>query len=141
MTRRKRDADSAQLLRRQTVTLHLFPMFAAIMRTIKPAARTIRRRINAPRRPSRLPKRRVQGPRVARLERQINRTGVLVVKEYAFPAFAAVVGTIHAAFVVRSVGVRQSGNKDAIRILRIDQYAADLPRIAQPDVRPGFPGV
>src|SRR5215469_450155 len=98
VTRGQCDAHASEPFRRQPLSCQLLPVIAAVLRTIKPAARAVRRRIDAPRWPPRLPESGINRARIARLEGEINRTSVFVVEENAFPGPATVCGTIDAPF-------------------------------------------
>ncbi len=138
--RRDRDTDPSRFVG-QPVAAKLRPRVAAVRRLVEPGAGSVRRRIDAPRRAARLPQRRVDDLGVAGLEREIHRTCVLVLAEDLLPRVAAVLRAIHAAFGVRSVRMAERGDKQQIGIVRIDDDARDLLRVAQPDVRPGLPCV
>jgi hypothetical protein len=57
------------------------------------------------------------------------------------PVEAAVGGAIHTALVVGGVGVAENGDVDDIGVRGVHDDAADLLRIAESDVLPGFAGV
>src|SRR6267154_245675 len=117
------------------------PMIAAIRRAIQPAARSIRRWVNAPRRPSRLPKRSKNRLRIPRLEGQINPARVFIMKQYFLPAFSAVFRTENAPFRIWPVRMPQGRHKNFVGIARIYEDSSDLPRILQPDMLPRLAGV
>src|SRR5271170_386821 len=135
------DSDAAQSLARKSMGRDLPPIHSAVRGLVKAAARPIRGRIDAPRRAARLPQRRIHNLRIARLETEINRAGVVVLCEDLFPARAAIRRAVHAALCIRPKTVPERGNKYDIRIAGVNQYAADLARIAQTDVPPGRAGV
>src|SRR5947209_2330565 len=58
-----------------------------------------------------------------------------------YPGHAAVYGLVEAALFVRSPEVAQGGDVDDVRILRMDGDGADVVRIGQAHVAPGFAGV
>ena len=91
ITRRKRNPHSSQAFRRQSLSFYLLPMVSAVVRAIKPAARPVRRRVNAPRGPSRLPQRGIYCFRIPRLERQVNRTRVFIMEQHSLPVGTAIV--------------------------------------------------
>ena len=80
IARRKCDADPSESLRWQSLPAHMFPMIASITRAIEPAARSVRRSVDAPRRPPRLPQRGVNYFWIAGLESKIDPARVFVVK-------------------------------------------------------------
>src|SRR5438105_11536031 len=91
---------------------------AAIRRLVEAAAGPVRRRISVPRRAPRLPHRSIDDAWIARLEREVDRAGVLVPVERPGPVFAAVDRTEHAAFGIRSVRVAECGDEHDIRVAR-----------------------
>src|SRR2546421_4992001 len=104
-------------------------MLTAIPGAIQTAARSFRRRVNVPRWPSCLQQGGVNRLGISRLERQIDRSGILVVKKDALPFLAAVFGIENAALGIRSVGMAQCRNEKFFGIVWIDQDARDLPGI------------
>ena len=127
IARRKRDSDSPEAFRRQALSRHRLPVVSAVIRTIQPAAGPTRRRVDAPRRPSCLPQRSVNRSRISRLERQINRSRVLVVEQNLLPLLSSVFRTKNAALLVRSVRVSQRRHKNPVRVARIHQNSSNLP--------------
>src|SRR2546427_199668 len=82
----ERYANSSKPFRWQSLPAHAFPMIASINRPIKPASRSVRGRVDAPWRPSRLPERCVNRFWISWFERYINRAGVFVMKQNLLPA-------------------------------------------------------
>ena len=80
IARRKSDADPAEAFRWQPLPGHVFPVIATVAGAIKATARSVRRRVSAPRWPARLPQCRVNRSRISWLERQIDRSRVFIVK-------------------------------------------------------------
>src|SRR6266852_3687224 len=128
--------DFKKTLRWQSLSGHVIPMVASINRAIKPAARPVRRRVDAPRWPSRLPQRGKNRFRIPRLERDVDPAGVFVVKQNFLPALSPVFRTKHTALQVRPVSMTQRRDENPVRIPRVHDDPSDLPRILQPDVRP-----
>ena len=87
------------------------------------------------------PEARVNNLGIARIELQIRRSGVLVLRQDLLERAAAVGGSIHAALVVRPVRVSEHRYEQPIRVVRIDDDVRDLLTIAQAEVRPGLAGV
>ncbi len=86
LRRRRRDGDAdASRVRRQAVAGERDPVVAAIARLPQPAARAVRRRVDVPRWPPRLPERGVEHAGVARLESEVDGTGVGVRTEHLLP--------------------------------------------------------
>src|SRR6266849_9834337 len=104
-------------------------MIASITRAIKPAARSVGRGVDAPRRPSRLPQRDKNRFRISRFECQIDRAGVFVVKENFLPALSTIFRTEDAALLVRPVSMTQRRHKNLIRIARVHDDPPNLPRV------------
>src|SRR5262249_59440532 len=71
----------------------------------------------------------------------IDRAGVIVLEEDLLPGRAAVRGAKDAALRVRTVYVAQRRDEDDIRVARINDQGADLPRVFQPDVLPSPPPI
>src|SRR6185295_8106845 len=113
----------------------------AVRRLPEAAARAVRRRVDVPGRPPRLPERGVDRARVAGLEGEVDGAGVLVLEEHLLPMRAAVARPEDAALGVGTVGVAESGDVDEIGVRRVDEDAADLLAVAQADVRPGLAAV
>src|SRR5262249_29965353 len=129
---RGRDAepDPARMLW-ETSAAELGPRGPAVRRLEEAAARSARRRIDVPRRPPRLPERRVDDARVAGTEREVDRARVVVPVQHLLPRLAAVLGAEDAALRARPVRMPERRDEDAVRVLRVDQDAADLLRVAE----------
>jgi len=76
---------------------------------------------------------------ILRIERHVDRTGVLVFVENLVPGLAAVGGAKDAAFCVGSVGVPQRGDESDIGIVRVYDHLANRARVFQADVLPDLP--
>ena len=130
------DADAADPVGRQTAG-ELMPVRAAVGRLVQPAARTVRRRINAPGRTTGVPERGVNRLRIARIEGQIDRADVVALEEHLLPRGAAVTRSVDATVRVRAVHVAERRHEDDVGILRMDDDLPDLPRVVEAEVRPG----
>src|SRR5437016_14411548 len=119
IARRKRYANSSQSFRRQSLPVHAFPMIAPVNRAIQPAARSIRGRVDAPRRPSRLPQRCVNRSWIPRFERQINRARVFVMKQNFLPTLSAIFRAEHPSLLVRTVRMPQRGDDNLVYVSRV----------------------
>src|SRR5229473_1386697 len=128
-------------IRWQSLPAHMFPMVASISRAIESAARAVRRSVDAPWRPSRLPQRCVNHFRIAGLESKIDRAGVFVVKQNLLPALSSIFRTENAPLRVRPVSVTQRRHENLVRVPRVHNDPPDLPRILQPDVFPRLAAV
>ena len=116
-------------------------MIAPVNRAIQPAARSIRRRVDAPRRPSRLPQRCVNRSWISRFERQINRARVFVMKQNFLPTLSAIFRAEHPSLLVRPVRMPQRGDENLVYVSRVNDDSPNLPRVLQPDVHPRFAAV
>src|SRR6185503_12811293 len=134
------DADAPRRPR-QAVAGELAPVVAAVGGLPQAAARAVRRRVDVPGWPPRLPERGVDRPRIAGLEGEVDRASVLVRAENLFPVRAAVARAEHAALSVGPVGVAEGGDVDEVGVRRIDEDAADLLAVAEPGVDPGAAAV
>ena len=135
---------AAPRFRRQSARrfrIELAPRRAAVGRLEQTAARTVRRRIHAPRRTARIPERRVDGARVTRIEREIDGAEVVAPEQHLLPRRAAVARTIDAAVRVRAVRMPERGDEDDVGIGRVDDDARDLTRVVEAQVRPIRTGV
>src|SRR6267142_3469006 len=88
---RRGDADLAEhSARKAFVPAELRPRIAAVVRAEEPAARAAGDELPWP--PDRLPERRVDDPRIVRVDRQIGSTGLLAAVEDLLPCLPAVAG-------------------------------------------------
>ena len=138
--RRDREPDAARA-GRKAAAADLRPRPPAVRRFVQAAARPVRRRVDVPGRPARLPESRVHDAGIARLEREIDGAGVLVAVEHALPDPAPVGGEKDAALGVGAVGMAESRDQDPIRVAGVDQDSPDLLRVPKPDVDKGLPAV
>src|SRR5690242_21354710 len=102
-------------------------MVSAIVLTIQPAARAVRRRIKSSRRPASLPKRSENRLWISRLKRQVNRARVFVMEQHFLPVGSSVFRTKDTALLVRSVGVTQGSHEHAVCVVWIHQDSSNLP--------------
>src|SRR5260370_37611590 len=119
----------------------MFPMITPVISAIKPAARPVRRRVNAPRWPAGLPQRGKNCIWIPRFERHIDRARVFVVKQNFLPALSAIFRTKNSALRVRTVRMTQRRGENPVWVARVHEDPPDLPRILQPDVHPRFAAV
>src|SRR5258708_2943207 len=80
--------------------------------------------------------RRKRGCWVVRIGRQLNGADIWVFVEDFRPSRAAVSGAEDAAFCVRTIRMAQGCYEHHSGILRVNQYASDMLRVAQPNVAP-----
>ena len=78
----------------------------------------------------------VNRARVLRVEGEVNRADVVAFVEDFLPVRSAVTRAIYTAVRIRAVGVSERCDENEFRIPRIDEDAADLPRVIEADVRP-----
>ena len=140
----RRDADPypAQAVSRGRKALgQRLPRRPAVGGLEEAAGRAGVRVVVLPGRLSRRPQHRVHRLRVRRIEREVDRAGVLVLVEHLLERDAAVGGAEHAALLVRSVRMAERRDEQARRILRVDDDRADLARVPQAEVVPRPAGV
>ena len=78
---------------------------------------------------------------IVRIENDINAAGTIVKIKNLFPIFSAIARAKNSALGIGSVGVAQRGYKNDVWIRRMHDQLADVPRIFQPDIRPGLAAV
>src|SRR6266571_2432198 len=139
---RGRDCDSYAPLSLGGNAVHEWlPVVAAVRGFKDPPAGSVRRRIDAPRWTTSVPQSRIDHLRILWIESEIDRADVVAFEQHLLPGGSAVARAIHASIRIRAVGVAERGNKHDAGIFRIDDDAANLPRIVQADVRPGLPRI
>ncbi len=131
---RRRDGHerAADLLREAVVQLR--PGRAAVGRLVDAATLDLEARL--PRGFARGPQRRVDGVRVARVERDVERARVVVGEQHAPERRASVGRPVDAALLIRAVRVPERRDEQAVRVMRIDRDRGDLLGVAQAEVRP-----
>src|ERR1700728_1396487 len=125
----------------QAVAAQLRPGSAAVLRLVEPAAGPVRRRVDIPRWPACLPQRGVDDLGPPGLGCQIDRAGVGVAVERALPGPAAIGRAEYTAHLVGAVGMPERGDQHHVRVVRIDENAADLLGVAESDRPPAAPEV
>ncbi len=83
----------------------------------------------------------IEDSRVRRIHRDVGTPGVLVHEEHSLPGLAAVRGAVHAALLLRPVGVAHGGGEDDVRITRVDGDPANAAGVLEPHALPGLAGV
>ena len=136
LARRHREADPP---RRggEAVALDAAPVLAAVGRLVEPRSGAVRRRVDVPRRPPRLPQGGVDHVRVPGLEDDVDRAGVGVRPQDLPPVRPAVGRLEEPALGVRAVGVAERRHEDHVGVARIDLDAPDLLRVPEADEAPG----
>src|SRR5579859_7008803 len=79
--------------------------------------------------------------RVVGIEGNVDSARVLVFEENLVPGLASVGGAKDSAFRVRAKWMAERGHIHDIRVLRIDDYFTDCPRIAKTNIFPRLPAV
>src|SRR4029450_3872534 len=79
--------------------------------------------------------------RVLRIHRDVRAARVLVDEQRARPGLAAVGRAIHAALLLRSIGVAHRTREGGLRILRMHDHPDDAAGLFEPEQRPGLAGV
>src|SRR5712692_4670196 len=137
--RRNGNADTPQQPLGQPVAFQALPRRAAVAGAVKPAARPAA--CQAPGTARGFPERREQHVRIGAVEGDVNPAASLVLVEDLFPRLAAVGGAEDAALGVRPVGVAQRGHEDDLRVARMHQDAADVARVAEPEMLPDLAAI
>ncbi len=78
---------------------------------------------------------------VVGVEFHVDRAGSVVKVEHLRPRLASIGSAEEAALGIGAKGVAHGGDQDRVRVARMHNHAADVPRIAQPDVLPGLAGI
>ena len=110
-------------------------MIAAVGRFVESAARAVIAAIGRPRRTARGPHAGKDHLRVSRIEHEINRPGIFIFIENLLPGLAAVERAENATLGIRTIRMPERGDKNAVRILGIDEDRSNLLRIAQSAIR------
>src|SRR5580698_8980315 len=116
----------------------MHPCSAAVTGTIQAASRTINRRVNTPWRAVRVPHGREKNVGILCCDSQIRSSNVRPLIENLRPSPTAIGGFVNTALSVRCVSVTEGRDKHNFGVSRVDDYAADLLGVAQPDVAPGL---
>src|SRR5436189_84819 len=82
-----------------------------------------------------LPQARVDDVRVARIEFEVGRTGVLVFREHLLKRSPAVGRSVDAALVVRPVRLPEHRDEQAVGVARIDDDVGNLLAVAKAEMR------
>src|SRR5262249_19999508 len=106
---------------------------------VKAAARAATR--EAVRRTIGLPERGEQDLRIGWVKGYVNRSGLFIFVEDFLPGLAAIKRVEDSTFGVWSIGMTEGGDKDPVRIARIDDDTTDVPGLAEADIRPCPAGV
>src|SRR5262249_6097983 len=85
----------------------LLPVRSPGRRLVEPAARPVRRRVDAPRRTTGVPERGVDRLRARRIEIEIDGADVVALEEHLLPRGAAVARAVHAAIRVGAVDMAE----------------------------------
>ncbi len=133
------NADAAQRTGGKTVAFDLLPGDSAVRGTVKSRPGAAARK--SPRLTAHLPERGEQGVGIPRVENYIDPTRVAVSEQHPLPGLAAIARSKNSALVVRSERVPERRDEYDIRVVRIDDYGADLTRIDESDVLPCLAGI
>src|SRR5579872_1949372 len=71
----------------------------------------------------------------------VDGTGLVVLVKNLFPCLSAIRRTENSALSIGAICVSQSSDQHDVRITRVDDDGADVLRIFQTNVRPGFAAV
>src|SRR2546430_7514666 len=117
------------------------PGHTVINRFIESAARPGDGSVNTPRWSASIPHCGVNRARIIRVGRQLDRSHVFVLIKGPGPGLPTVSRAKYSTLLVWSKGVAQGSDQDDVGVFRIDKDAADLPRVAQAQMRPGLTGI
>ena len=85
----------------------------------------------------RLPQAGVEHRGIAGVEREIRRSGSVVLVEHSFPARSPVGRAVHAALRVGAEGVSERGHVHPVGVVRMNADFADVPGVGESEVCPG----
>ncbi len=75
------------------------------------------------------------------VHRQVGGSGVLTLGQHVLPRLAAIGGAKNTTLLAGSEGVTEGRDVDDIRVAWMDPDPGDMPRILEPQMRPGLAGV
>ena len=137
---RDRHADAPLQAARQALVLRdVGPGVAAVGRAVQSAVRAAAGK--RPRLAPDLPHGGEHRAGVVRVDGEIDRAGVLALEQHAVPGLAAVPRPVDSPLVVRPEDVAQCRHVDEVGVVRMHADAADVPRVAEPQVTPGLAAV
>src|SRR5271165_3204388 len=119
----------------------LGPGFPAIVGTVETAAGATDGRVGAPGRAMSLPHGGHQNVGCVGGDGQISSADAWTFTQNMGPGGTAIGGLVHASFVIGTVRMAQSGDIDDLRVIRVNDNAADLPRLLKSDVLPRFASI
>ena len=134
-----RHADASDNAFRQALACQFRPGVTPVGRAIQTASRTAG--FHGPRLAHCLPHAGKQNVGVRQVELDINAARPVVHVENALPGLAAIARTEYAPGGVRSEGMAEGRDVDGVRILGMNNHAADGIGVAQAGELPGLPGV
>src|SRR5262249_14421845 len=124
---RRRNSDSGLAdARRRQASRHRTPRRAAVSGLEQAATRSVRRLIRVPSGPTRVPQRGVDVLRVRRIDHDVDGANVVALEQDFVPRAPAVGSLVDATIWTRLVEMTDGGDKDDVRILRIDCDLADV---------------
>ena len=136
--RRDREVRFAAESLREPV-LEFFPGVAAVPRALHAAFHAAR--ADGPGLPLDLPRGGVDGVRVAGLELEVHRPGLLGHEEHELPIRPAVLGAVDPALGVRREGIPDLRHPGGIGIFRMDEDGAGAAGVLEAEAPPGLAGV
>ncbi len=116
------------------------PRAAAVQRLVEPRVRPPEAGV-LPRALAVLPQSRVHVARVGGIDLDLRGAGVVVDVEHLLPCPAAVDGTEHTSLRVRPVRMAHARHEHDVGVRRMDNQAAHLLDVGEPDVAPGLAAV
>src|SRR6266480_1189587 len=114
------------------------PIHSAVSRFVQATTRPGDGSIDAPRRPSCIPKCGVDGLCVIRIKCKFDRAGVRIFVKHPGPCLPSINRTKYASLFIWTESVAKRSDQNNVWILRINQDAPNLARIAQTNMSPRF---
>src|SRR5438477_1754373 len=133
------DADAAERALGDAVAFDALPGGAVVVRTIE--AVLVAAAVEHPGRAVAFPHRGEENVWILRIENDVDAAGAVIEVENFLPGLAAIASAENAAVGIFSVGVAKSSDEGDIGIGGMDDDLADVTRVFQADIVPGFAAV
>src|SRR5437660_4522647 len=133
------DTDAAERALGHAVAFDALPGGAVVVRTVE--AVLVAATVERPGRTVAFPHRGEENVWILRIENDVDPTGTVVKIENFLPGLAAIASAENAALGVLAVGVAESSDEGDVGIRGMDDDFADVTRVFQADIVPGFAAV
>src|SRR5437016_13091716 len=133
------DTDAAERALGHAVAFDALPGGAVVVRTVE--AVLVAATVERPGRTVAFPHRGEENVWILRIENDVDPTGTVVKIENFLPGLAAIASAENAALGVLAVGVAESSDEGDVGIRGMDDDFADVTRVFQADLVPGFAAV